>query len=80
MIPEAFMGDATLYPPPAEQLDATATCRCGWSGTKFVWPTMARVGTGDRRVETPIGHERATCPDCGEHLDPRRRHPCWPGP
>lgn len=57
--------DAVLYPPPAEQLTASASCRwCAWTGTAYVWPAVAAVG----RHETPLGHLRAVCPECGGAL------------
>lgn len=79
MIPEAFLSDALLFPPPDEQLEATAECPvCPWRGTRFVWPVVARIGVGEARMETPVGHERLACPDCGVPLDPKRRHPSHP--
>lgn len=78
MIPAPFGSpDALLYPPADEQLEASADCaRCGWHGTRFVWPMLARVGAGELRMETPVGCERKACPDCGTPLPtPRDRHP-----
>lgn len=78
MIPAPFGSpDALLFPPADEQLEASADCGwCGWHGTRFVWPLLARVGLGGTRVETPVGHERSACPDCGRALPTaQERHP-----
>lgn len=69
--------EAKLFPPPADQLEASTTCpECDWTGSAFVWPVTAGIGIGPDRLEMPIGHERPWCPECGAALgSSRQRHP-----